>query len=348
MTATDPRPALASTSGVTQVDAATATATAATGPSRWQALTDWLCTPVPAGRVAAFRTLVYLYIPFELLWAYPWVLQHKDLPGTFYRPLLVGRLLPLPVPTEQLVTSVHWALIAAALAAATGRAPRLLGWVVGGLYLEWQFIAMSYGKVDHDRFGLIVTLLALATVGPTRWGDTTPTERGGWALRVAQLGAIATYFLAAFAKLRFGGPEWLWGATLARAVIRRGTFFSEWMLDVPGLLVAMQVFIVVFELGAPVVFFVGERARRRIVALLYAFHVGTFASIRIAFWPHLANMAAFLPLEKVRPIVTARRLAGRLAIGLSRSRSSEPAGRRALPGAGSTPPSHPAGGDGSG
>jgi hypothetical protein len=300
---------------------------ALTGPRRAvAALSEWLCAPVPAGRVAAFRTLAYLYIPFELLTFYPWVLRHKDLPGTFYEPLMIGRVLPFPVPTEPLVVGVHWALIGTAVAAAFGRAPRLLGAAVAVLYLQWQVIAMSYGKVDHDRFGLMLTLFALATVGRTRWGDARPTERGGWALRLAQLGAVATYFLSAFAKLRFGGLEWLWGATLARAVVRRGTMFSEWMLDVPGLLVAMQFFIVAFELGAPIVLLVSERARRRLVALLYAFHAGTFASIRIAFWPHLVTLTAFLPLERVRPIVTVGRLARRAsALRRGRPRSPTPA-----------------------
>lgn len=342
MTTTDPQAAVAGSSASVAARSATSA-----GSPIWRAVTGWLCTPVPAGRVAAFRTLAYLYVPFELLWAYPWVLQHKDVPGTFYQPLLIGRLLPLPVPTEQLVVTVHWALIATAVVAATGRAPRLLGWVVAGLYLEWQVIAMSYGKVDHDRFGLILTFFTLATVGRTRWGDPTPTERGGWALRMAQLGAIATYFLAAFAKLRYGGVDWLWGATLARAVVRRGTVFSDWMLDLPGLLVAMQVFIVAFELGTPVVFFVAERTRRRIVALLYGFHLGTYASITIAFWPHLVNMASFLPLERVRPVVAVRGAISRVG-RVSRAARNGPAERRAGPGAASTPPSHPGAGAGSG
>jgi hypothetical protein len=279
------------------------------------ALVDWLVAPVPAGRVAAFRTLVYLYIPVELLLIYPWVLGHKDLPGALYKPLLIGRLLPLPVPTEGLVVGVHWALLITALGAATGRAPRTLGWTVAALYLEWQIIAMSYGKVDHDRFALLLGLCVLATAGPARWGDPTLTERGGWALRMVQLGAIATYFLAAFAKLRYGGVAWLWGATLTRALLRRGTPLAEWMLDVPGLLIALQCSIVVFELGSPVVFFVAERARRRIVGLLYAFHAGTYAAITIAFWPHLVALTSFLPLERVRPVVALRALASRIGGG---------------------------------
>jgi hypothetical protein len=52
---------------------------------------------------------------------------------------------------------------------ATGRAPRLLGWTIFVLYFEWMIIAMSYGKVDHDRFAFLVALAVLPTVAP--WGS---------------------------------------------------------------------------------------------------------------------------------------------------------------------------------
>ena len=64
------------------------------------------------------------------------------------------------------------------------------------LYFEWMIIAMSYGKVDHDRFGLLVALAVLPTAGRARHGDPTLSERGGWALRMTQLAVVATYFLS--------------------------------------------------------------------------------------------------------------------------------------------------------
>lgn len=271
----------------------------------------WLFPAVPVGRVAAFRTLVYLFIPLDLLLITPWALWHKDVPGELYRPLMVGRVLPLPVPTEALVLGVFGALLVTSLVAAAGRAPRLLGWVVFGLYFEWMLIAMSYGKVDHDRFGYLVALAALPTAGAARWGDPTPSERAGWALRVTQVAVIVTYFFAAFAKLRLGGLAWLNSATLTWAVMRRGTAFGDWLMDLPGAMVAMQWFLLTFELSSPMVLVVSERARRRIVGFLYLFHAGVYATIRIAFWPHLVALAAFLPLERVRPVEAVRaRLAG--------------------------------------
>jgi len=266
------------------------------------AVARWLCAPVPLGRLAAFRTLVYLFIPVDLVLTTSWVFQHKDVPGELYVPLRVARLLHLPTPGEPLVVTLFVGLLVASVAAATGRAPRLLGATVFVLYAEWMVVAMSYGKVDHDRVGYLVALAVLPTVGRARWGDATTSERAGWALRVTQLAVIATYFLAAFAKLRFGGLEWLTGATLTRAVLRRGTFASEWTVQVPGLLVAFQWFIVMIELCSPVVFLLTERWRRRAIAGFYLFHAMTYAAITIAFLPHQVAMAAFLPLERIRPV----------------------------------------------
>ncbi|MFY1700305.1 MFS transporter permease [Micromonospora sp. WMMA1923] len=262
----------------------------------------WLTEPVPKGRVAAFRTLVYLFVAADLVFFTPWVRTRVSVPGDLYQPLFVGRLLPLPTPTAALVTVLFWALLGLALLAATGRLPRLLGWAVCLLYLEWMIVAMSYGKVDHDRFGLLVALAVLPTVGRARHGDPTRTEAGGWALRVTQIAVVCTYFLAAWAKLRFGGLDWLTGSVLARAIIRRGTELADLVAQVPHLLIVAQFGIVAFELLSPVVFVLRERWRLAMVGFFYSFHAVTMATITISFAPHLVAMASFLPLERVRPL----------------------------------------------
>jgi Vitamin K-dependent gamma-carboxylase len=262
----------------------------------------WLFAPVPLGRVAAFRTLIYLFAAGDLVIFTPWVRSHAHVPGELYRPLFIGRLLHLPAPTPLLVHAVFWALLVLALAAATGRAPRALGWAVFLLYFEWMIIAMSYGKVDHDRFGFLVALAVLPTVGRARHGDRTPSEAAGWALRVTQIAVVCTYFLAAWAKLRFGGPDWVTGAVLARAIIRRGTDLADAVAQVPGLLVAAQLGIVLFELTSPLIFVLRERWRYLAIGFFYVFHAVTIATITISFAPHLVAMTSFLPLERVVPI----------------------------------------------
>jgi hypothetical protein len=267
----------------------------------------WLFAPVPLGRIAAFRTLVYVFVALDLTVFTPWVRSHANTPGDLYEPLLVGRVLHLPTPTHLLVWAVFWALIVLSLAAATGRAPRILGWAVFALYFEWMIIAMSYGKVDHDRVGLLVALAVLPTIGRARFGDKTLSEAAGWALRLTQIAVICTYFLAAWAKLRFGGIDWLTSAVLAQAIIRRGTWLADHIAVVPGLLIAAQAGIIAFELLSPLIFVVPQRFRWIGVAFFYSFHLMTFSMITISFAPHLVAMASFLPIEKVRPIEWARR-----------------------------------------
>ncbi|MER7008365.1 MFS transporter permease [Dactylosporangium sp. NPDC000555] len=270
-------------------------------------MTRWLFAPVPKARIAAFRTLVYLFVPLDLVLFSAWIRGHGNLPGSLYRPLVVGRLLHLPTPTHLIVDAIYYTLIPLSLLAATGRAHRLLGWAVFALYFEWMIIAMSYGKVDHDRYALLVALAVLPTAGRARHGDGIPTEAGGFALRATQIAVICTYFLAAIAKLRYGGLAWLTGATLTRSFIRRGTLPARWLLRIPGFTTVSQVCIVGFELLSPIVFFVKPRTRYLIVAGFYLFHLLTFCLITISFIPHQIAMAGFLPLEKVTPITWLRR-----------------------------------------
>lgn len=268
----------------------------------------WLFRAVPLGRVAVLRTLVYVFVFVDVSRWSDQVRAKGALDLEFYQPLRIARLLPfLPEPTQLVVEVCFWGLLVLAPVAATGRLPRLLGGAVFLLYGQWMLIAFSYGKVDHDRFAFLLALALLPTVGRARHGDDRPSEAAGWAIRMVQLAVIATYFLAAWAKLRFGGIDWLTNATLAWAVQRRGTWFSTWLLAYPALLQVLQVGIVAFEALSPAVFVVGERWRRRLIAGFYAFHLVTALAITITFAPHLVAMAGFFPLERLRPVVAARR-----------------------------------------
>ena len=182
-------------------------------------MSSWLLQPVAAARVAWLRTMVYLFVPVDVLVTTPWVARHDTAPPSLYRPLLLDRLLHLPAPTTLLVHLVEAALLVTPLAAATGRAPRLLGGAVAALYLEWMLIAMSWGKVDHDRFAFLVVLCVLPTAGRAGHTDRTPSEAAGFAVRVTGLAVVATYLLSVVAQGPFGGglAQWLDSAPQASA-----------------------------------------------------------------------------------------------------------------------------------
>jgi len=260
----------------------------------------WWTRPVPLARIAVFRVIAYLFIPVDVFLTTAWVRAHADVPTEWYQPLLIGRLLHLPTPTHTLVLVVQWALVLAALAAATGRAPRLLGIAVFLLYGEWMVIAMSYGKVDHDRIAFLVALAVLPTIGRARFRDRRLSEAAGWAMAAVFVTVMLTYFLAAWAKVRFGGWDWPTGATLTRAVLRRGTPLSDWTLDVPYLLPAAQWGMIVLEFAAPLMLFVrSDRARVALVLFLIGFHLMVYAGVTIIFLPHCIAILSILPLERL-------------------------------------------------
>ena len=266
---------------------------------------SFLFEAVPRGRVAVFRVLVYGFVLFDVLVATNWVGRHGWAPSSLYQPIGPDHFLPLPVPTEAVVTLVQGGLVVAAVAALTGRLPRLLGWTVAALYVERMLIAYSYGKVDHDRFAIIVALVVLPTVGRVKWGDRTPSEAAGWALRCVQLAVVATYFLAAFAKFRYGdGLAWLTSTTLLRAVVRRGTWLADPLIEWPIVLQATQYGIIALELASPLVFV--RRFRTWMLATFAAFHAVTYAMLTIIFLPHVVCLASFLPLERLRLPLVAR------------------------------------------
>jgi hypothetical protein len=111
---------------------------------------------------------------------------------------------------------------------------------------------------------------------------------------------MLTYFLAAWAKMRFGGWDWATGATLTRAVLRRGTDLSMWTLDVPGLLPAAQWLMLAFEFAAPLMLLVRtDRARVGLVLFLLGFHVMVYVGVGIIFLPHCVAILSILPWERL-------------------------------------------------
>ena len=270
------------------------TAPAVPGTPRW-----WF-RPVPLARIAVFRVIAYLFIPVDVFITTAWVRAHADVPTQWYAPLQIGRLLHLPTPTHALVLAVQWALVIAALAAATGRAPRLLGTAVFLLYAEWMVIAMSYGKVDHDRIAFLVALAVLPTIGRARFRDRRSSEAAGFGMAAVLVAVMLTYFFAAWAKVRFGGWNWPTGSTLTWAVLRRGTGLSRWTLDVPWLLPAAQWVMILFEFAAPLILLVrSDRARIGLVLFLLGFHVMVYAGVTIIFLPHCIAILSVLPWERL-------------------------------------------------
>lgn len=253
---------------------------------------------VPAARFEVFRRLLYGYLWLDVFVVTPFVRQRSSADADLYEPLLIGRLLPLPVPTDVVVAATMWTVLAGAAMGIAGRSPRIVGAVTACAYLQWMLIAFSFGKVNHDRFPILVALFVSATVGRIRLDDRQPSPAAGWALQMVRVSVVAVYFLSVVVKIRMGGWLWANSATLTQALIRRGTFIGRELIDHPNVVVASQWAAVVFEVTSPALLAAG-RIRWLWWALAVVFHVVTFALLSIAFYPQLVCLLAFLPLERL-------------------------------------------------
>ncbi|NAZ86928.1 HTTM domain-containing protein [Kineococcus sp. T90] len=269
---------------------------------------------MPAGRVAVLRAVLYPFVVLDVLLLTDDPVPHGDVPVQLYRPLALRRLLHLPAPSPGYVRVLLVVLLLSAVVAACGRLPRLAGAVCAAAYLDWLSNAYSYTKVDHDHVALVVALLVLPTVGAVRVrpgsGRGTParvpSEAAGWAVRCVQVAVVCTYFLAACAKVRFGGWDWADGAVLTWAFSRRGTALTGAVAAVPLLLVALQWLVLVAEFLSPLVLRLRGRALAAAVLFWLAFHLGTFVMLRIHFLPTVVCLLAFAPLERLVRVRSAR------------------------------------------
>jgi hypothetical protein len=269
-------------------------------------LERWFFTPMPLGRVAALRVMIYLFAWYDVFSYSPNVTDRVDV-TTAYRPLLIERLLHLPAPTHTWAAIVQIAVPCFATAAATGRAPRLLGTITFVLYFDWLVMGDSFGYVPHDRFAFLVALAVLPTVGSARRGDTATSQRAGWALRCIQVAVIATYALSAWAKVRFGGFDWANGSVLTWAILRRGTPFGRSLLHSPHIIWFSQWAMFCAEMVSPIVLFLRGRLLYVAVAMMLSVHLLTQETLEISFLPHVLCVAAFLPLEQLVRLVSVRR-----------------------------------------
>ena len=268
---------------------------------------NWWFKPVPLASAAVFRLFVYGFIPLDVVVFRPWGAAHGYVDPALYAPLRLAGFSRCPLQrrrSSRYSNSSRGSCDCLVVLVLTNRMSKLqtiLGWVAAFGYLEWMVISFSYGKVDHDRFAFLVALFVLPTIGRAALRDQTPSQSAGWALRNVQIAIVATYFLAACAKVRFGGWGWVNSATILRAVVRRGTFLADPLMDQPWTLQVTQWFIVIIEFASPILLFVRERWQYLIVAGLVIFHIMTFAMITIIFLPHVLCMLSFLPLERLVP-----------------------------------------------
>jgi hypothetical protein len=258
------------------------------------------------------RAIVYLFVIADVLAVTSLVVSQSE-SSELYQPVQLLQLIHQPAPGPLFTKTLRIVIVLAAAIAASGRFRRTAGAVVAVAYADWCCLAMSYGKVDHDHLAILVAVLVLPTVSGATWQSTSESEAAGWALRSIAVAVVATYFLSAYAKMRYGGAHWALGATFTWAVLRRGTSLGRPLLHHPHVLFAAQWGLWLLEASTPALLFLRQRWRTLFVIGLGFFHLTTWLTIRIHFLPLVVCLAVFLPLERVAAWAVRARGAGRSA-----------------------------------
>lgn len=265
-----------------------------------EAVRGFLVPALPPARVAWLRRVVYPFVWLDVLWIVTDPIPHGDVPPSLYRGLLVRDLLHLPVPSHDYVRWLLGVILVSSAVAATGRLPRLAGWVCAVGMLDWVSNAFAYSKVDHDHFALVVALFVLPTAGRALTREVEErSEKAGWAVRMVQVGAVCIYALSAWAKMRFGGWGWANGATLIWALTRRPNGIGPWVGSHPALTHALQWIVLVAEFCSPVLLWLRGRALYAGLLFWAGFHLSTYVMLKIHFLPLVVCLLAFLPLERL-------------------------------------------------
>lgn len=285
---------------------------------RWNAY--WF-PPVPVRRVAVFRILLAAYALHDIAIT-PDVIRYARVDRLFYDPTTLIRIFHLPRLSPDEATAMRIVLLVALAAALAGLATRLALVIAAPLYSWWYMTLYSYGTISHNKIPIAIALWALAFApaggaysldawrrrmrarrrggaaqAPAAAGTDDRDPLAGWALRVVGVFLVAAYLLAAYAKLRLTGPDWVISDRLEVAVSARDSWLARTLADQPALVQGLQFGTFLLESTAFVLLLSRGRVRDVWVASGILFHLGTYVLLEIDFTGWVLAYAAFFRLE---------------------------------------------------
>ncbi|HWM88934.1 MAG TPA: HTTM domain-containing protein [Kofleriaceae bacterium] len=290
----------------------------------------WVATP--AERLAAVRLLVGLFVQVYFALRLPHMLTYVGFPARQFEPIGVLWLLESPPPAALVI-----ALGAATWLSGLGF---LLGWrfrVTGPLHALLLLASLTYcnswGQIFHTENMTVIYVLVLAvtraadaySLDARRRGVPAPHGRYGWPLALLMVVAVACYFIAGVAKVRWGGSGWAGGEVLRHTIaadsMRKVVLGSqhspvaELLLGQVWLFRGLAVLTLVVELGAPLAL-LGRRIALVWVVAVLGFHFGVFALMAILF-PFPMTGVAFAPFFRPERLIEwvrgrVRRLRGQI------------------------------------
>jgi hypothetical protein len=303
----------------------------------------WLFPAAPPERLAVLRVLVGTFATLYLAIRQRAFLSLADSRSSRFEP--IGILSPLdgPWPDALLVAMVAGAIVLGC-AYTAGAWFRGTGPAFAITLLFLTTYRSSWGQIlwIEDLMVIDVLIVGLAPSADAlsvdaRRHPSDERERPavavayGWPVRLAALVTVTTYELAAIAKLRIGGLDWMFSDTLRNHVaysnVRLDLFsgasspIGRWLVAYGWVFRPLAVATVALELAAPLAL-VGGWIRTLWVVAMWLLHVGVAVLMYVVF-PFPLFLVAFGPFYRLeelpRRLALTRRARPRRAAGGGRS-----------------------------
>ena len=290
----------------------------------------------PPERLAAVRVVVFGWAALYLTIRSPAVVDIDASARTFDG---LGGVWWLDDPLSgSVLTLLLLVTVAASVAAASGLRYGLSAPVAAIGVTVLLSHRLSFGQVLHTENLLVLHTLALACMPAAdawRVDGRTParleSERVyGWALQVLTAITTLAYVVAAWAKIRNGGLDWMSGDVLRNHVahdnLRKELLgdpsspVAPHLVPHPWVFAPMAWISMVVELAAPLMVVAGARLRRWWVVSAWLFHAGVLVVMAILF-PYQLLLIAFVPMlhgERIAETAPVRWARGRIERVVSR------------------------------
>lgn len=258
-------------------------------------LDRWLFAPGSPPRLDAVRRLLAAVIGLRLaLWGYG---DLAGQPSALFLPQGVIGVLLDRMPPVGVILALQIGGTMAAGAAACGKARR---W---GLPVAWVCLLVlaglrgSLGKILHNDVLLLLATVPLL-VAPA--GRRPPEDRAGWPVRAALVVVAGSYLLTGLAKLVHSGASWVTSDNM-RWIMAEAARDPRGPMEGVARFVAghgavahvLAAGILLLELAFPLVLF-RPRLAPLFLAGSVAFHAGTWITLGLDYWGHLAVVAIVL------------------------------------------------------